>query len=291
LGAGTSEQPGIAPPYALQPARPHMSAGEIRTHAIEALAAIDSASAELKVQNTEQARQDVSRAKCLLQTLYDGAPLAHLAARFEATRMEFVEKLAETHGKFVDVDMAPLIAGVNMHSDSLEPRVVALVNAARNAQRKGDSRRAAWFLGRAEGHLAWDASLVPIANAYSRVAAAEMALDDGAWLRARRLLIDVRSAAVQTAMRAPLTPIRFDLRAAAVAAHDNDQTRAGDLTRQAADNLRSLSRTVEPASQELITMTYQTDHLEQKIALGETVKPEALLKIAQRTQVLGASRG
>jgi hypothetical protein len=171
----------------------------------------------------------------------------------------------------------------------MDPEVVANVNKAQSQAKSGDSRAAEESLRLARQKLVSDVALLPIEDAYSRVVAARSELQAGRRENALQLLQGVPVVIAQVQVSAPLVPARFDLRAAAAAAEDNNWQRAEQLVGQAEKQLQDVSATGGSAAKNIKPLAERADKLQARMrSSNQKPKPREIRALAE--DISNASR-
>jgi hypothetical protein len=115
------------------------------------------------------------------------------------------------------------------------------------------------------------------------VIAAHSELESGDPELARRLLGGIPLVVEQVVASAPLVPVRFDLRTAAIAAEGGDWTRATNLIGRAWSRVDALRADAEGAPEDgLARFANELARLQTRIANGD-VRPQELRNLAQQT--------
>jgi hypothetical protein len=201
---------------------------------------------------------------------------------------ELEKAQARLDGNEPGIDFAPLMAQVTRFQAYVAPAVRAHVESARE-QAKSDPRGAAQKLRLAREQVFADFAMVPVEDAFARVVAAQKLVEEGKPERAERLLGGIPVLVSEIKVSQPLVPIRFNLRAAAVAAEQSNWRRASALMESAADRLEALSRAVDPAAcRELRTIEQQARSLERKLGSDDKPAPERIRQLARMTSEVGA---
>src|SRR5690349_19948716 len=117
---------------------------------------------------------------------------------------------------------------------------MAQIGEGKKKLQLGERGAAAQHLQLARETLVPEIGLLPGADAFARVAAAESARKAGCRVAARRPIQDVPVTVAQVQARAPLVPIRFSLREAAAAAEAGHWQRAQRLVSDASNALERL---------------------------------------------------
>ena len=194
-------------------------------------------------------------------------------------------------GRDITTELAPLVAEVQRLAVYLDPEVVARVREAQQRANAGDQQGAFDSLRMARQALAADIALLPVEDAYARVAAARAELQRGQVEFAQRLLASVPIAIARLEASAPLVPIRFDLRAAAAAAEQGSWERARMFVGRASNHLqalRSFAGVEEPGfARAISSLTERVNTLQQRIAAGARPSPGEIRDLAQRTRYVG----
>lgn len=143
-------------------------------------------------------------------------------------------------GERLNVDIGPLAVRVEAEALFLDPAVVSGISQAEQLLREGKRKEAFVAFGQARDRLAADIGTPLVDDAGRQLAQAEDALKKGKLQQAADMLAPVGSAIDQVGLRAPLVPVRFDLRAAAASAELGDWERARRFVARAATRLEAL---------------------------------------------------
>ena len=190
------------------------------------------------------------------------------------------------------VDFAPLMTTVQRYRLYLDPEAVAGIEQAQQRHQKGDHKAAQERLVKARERLVMDMALLPVEDAYARVMAARAELEEGNRDQALRLLRNVPVLMTQVETSAPLVPVRFQLRAAAMAAEQNDWQRAHQLVDRANQQFQQLlGQADQRVAQEMRPIGRQLGELEQQLQAGRRPQPRQFREIAQRTQKIRPDAG
>jgi hypothetical protein len=184
---------------------------------------------------------------------------------------------------------APIAAVVTENQTYLDPDVVANVEKAKSQAQAGNSRAAEESLRLARQKLVSDVALLPIEDAYSRVVAARDELQAGRRENALQLLQNVPVVIAQVQASAPLVPARFDLRAAAAAAEEDNWQRAEQLVGQAGKQLQDVSAAGGAAAKAMKPLAERADKLQSRMrSSNQKPKPREIRALAD--DIRNASR-
>lgn len=170
----------------------------------------------------------------------------------------------------------------------MDPEVTAQVEEAERQLKKGDQKAAEQQLRLARQRLAADVALLPIEDAYARVQAARGELRDGHPAQAQRLLRNVPVLITHLQTTAPLVPVRFNLRAAAMAAEKGEWDRAKELVGQATRSLEQVAAAPAPSEldKELKPIVDRAKKLQSRLDKGQKPRPKEMRDLARQTRSL-----
>jgi hypothetical protein len=183
------------------------------------------------------------------------------------------------------VDFQPLAARVQAEALFLDPDVVREIGEAHRELDGGQRARAFELLGHARERLAADIGTPLLDDASHQLALAEDALKKGRRQDAASILGPLGRSLEQVGLRAPLVPVRFDLRAAAASAELGDWERARRFVARAAARLDALQG-VAPGP-EVPALLQEARRLEKAIEERRSPRGADLWWLAGRTR-LGA---
>lgn len=272
-----------------------------------ALMHIAGAMQALQEENTDQAKSALGAAKKELDRLYDAVPVVGSMTSGENQQarngqgkqgQQRMPKNGQTPGQGEQGTAAqnpqtfvvPVTAEIENQSVYMDPRVAAGFEKAAQSMQKGDQQAAQKQMQLAYQQLVADIALLPIEEAYARVSAAQQELNEGNTQRALRMLQQVPVITEQIRISAPLVPVRFNLRAAALAAQhgqwDTAQTLVNDAT-QILTRVEGSDATTQQLQQQLRPMLQQAQRLQKQMEQGKKPQPSALRQLANQTQNIG----
>jgi hypothetical protein len=203
-----------------------------RSHGVEG--DLTDARSALSGGDATRAQEYLDRASSGLTEMRRGLPGASLLRDLD----DIGARLAP--GEREKIDFLPLAHRVEAEALFLDPDVVRAIGDAEKQLEGGQRAEAFASLARARNRLAQDIGAPLVDTASHHLAEAEDALKKGNLVHAGELLVPIGPALEQVRLRAPLVPVRFDLRAAAASAELGDWERARRFVQRAATRLEAL---------------------------------------------------
>ncbi len=265
--------------------RPKLDSEQVMKLSQQAMTHIAAAEKALDQNKKAAAKAALAKSQQSLSKLYNTPALLAMLNEFD----EAINALSGEKPVVEPLDLAPLAASVSTYQAYLDPDVAAGVKQAQERAREGDKQGAQDALRLARNRVAVDVAFLPVEEAYTRVLAAQQALDNNNMKEAKRLLRNVPVVISQVQISRPLVPIRFKLQAAAEAADAQNWSRARTLLKEAnrdVQHLESIAGTTDLKS-ELTPIANQLKTLSQQAQAGQQVEASQIRELAQRTRTLG----
>lgn len=257
-----------------------------------AMAHVAAAQTALRDQDPKAAKRALQASERELVQLYGAPALPKLIDGIDdaIANLEGAKAEAGKPGAVVprDVDLAPLDASIQTYRSYLDPEIVAGVQRAKQQASQGDLEGSTSSLRMVRERVAVEMAFVPVEEAYVRVLAAERALERGNVAQASKFLDGVPVIVSEVQISQPLVPVRFKLRAAAIAADEGNLTRSQQLLESANQDLQRLEQ-VQPksdAARDITALSDQLDQLEQQAQQGD-LDAQRVRELAQQTQDIG----
>lgn len=265
--------------------RPKLDSEQVMKLSQQAMTHIAAAEKALDQNKKAAAKSALAKSQQSLSKLYNTPALLAMLNEFD----EAINALSGEKPAVEPLDLAPLAASVSTFQAYLDPDVAAGVKQAQERAREGDKQGAQDALRLARNRVAVDVAFLPVEEAYTRVLAAQQALDNNNMKEAKRLLRNVPIVISQVQISRPLVPIRFKLQAAAEAADAQNWSRARTLLQEAnrdVQHLESIAGTTDLKS-ELTPIANQLKTLSQQAQAGQQVEASQIRELAQRTRTIG----